>query len=402
MNKLFYLALALLFCSACGNKNEYVIEGCFPGLQDGMTATLRNVEGEEAILLASDTIRNGRFELRGQVASPTFCELTVSNSPLVNQKRDVKARKAWLFLDNSRLTLDVPHFDSIGYVSTLMPFAQERIGAVTGSPLQTEFNAYRKKMLPLELAAYQPYDTLSNLRFWHKHEYPKEMYDKIFAEFYPQQVEQQAIVDAARMEFIRQHPTSLLSLYIAEDLIKKEFTRTKEELEELSRVAEQITDTVRVPRFLKRMELAMKQYKSVKYADVELGTPAGTREKLSSHVRPGSYTLIDFWASWCGPCKAAIPSVKALYNTYNREQLNVVSISMDEKKADWEKAMKEENMPWAQLRCDDQKSYTEISKAYRVTSIPRLVLLDPQGRVVFSSFDADALQLTIHQLLGNN
>ena len=367
-----------------------------------MTVTLKNVEGEEAILLSTDTIRNGCFELHGQVASPTFCELTVSNRPLVTEKRDVKNQKAWIFLDNSRLTLDAPHFDSIGYVSTLLPFENERAGAVTGSRLQEEFNAYRKQLLPLELDAYQPYDTLSKLRFWHKYEYPKELYDKIYAEFYPQQVEKEALADAARMNFIRQYPTSPVSLYIAETMIKQEFTRTREELEELARVAEQVEDSIRRPRFRKKMELAMKRYKGIRYADLEMENTKGEKEQLSNHVRPGSYTLIDFWASWCGPCRSAIPSVKKLHEQYSREQLNVISISMDSKKADWEKALKEENMPWTQLTYSGEKSYNDIFKHYNVTSIPRLVLLDPAGRVVFSSHDADALQLTVRQLVENN
>ncbi len=403
MKSYYFIIMALLLSYGCSNRTDgYVIGGNFPGLKDGMTVTLKNVEGEEAILLSTDTIRNGCFELHGQVASPTFCELTVSNRPLVTEKRDVKNQKAWIFLDNSRLTLDAPHFDSIGYVSTLLPFENERAGAVTGSRLQEEFNAYRKQLLPLELDAYQPYDTLSKLRFWHKYEYPKELYDKIYAEFYPQQVEKEALADAARMNFIRQYPTSPVSLYIAETMIKQEFTRTREELEELARVAEQVEDSIRRPRFRKKMELAMKRYKGIRYADLEMENTKGEKEQLSNHVRPGSYTLIDFWASWCGPCRSAIPSVKKLHEQYSREQLNVISISMDSKKADWEKALKEENMPWTQLTYSGKKSYNDIFKHYNVTSIPRLVLLDPAGRVVFSSHDADALQLTVRQLVENN
>ncbi len=399
----YFVIMALLLSYGCSSRTDrYVIRGHFPGLKDGMTVTLKNVEGEEAILLSTDTIRNGRFELHGQVASPTFCELTVSNRSLVTEKRDIKDRKTWIFLDNSCLTLDAPHFDSIGYVSTLMPFANERIGAVTGSRLQEEFNAYRKQLLPLELDAFQCHDTLSNLSFKYKYEYPKELYDKIYAEFYPQQVKKQAIADNARMDFIRQHPTSPVSLYIAETMIKQEFTRTREELEELARVAEQVEDSIRRPRFREKMELVMKRYKGIRYADLEMENTKGEKEQLSNHVRPGSYTLIDFWASWCGPCRAAIPSVKKLYDRYNREQLNVISISMDEKKADWEEALKEENMPWTQLTYSGEKSYNDIFKHYNVTSIPRLVLLDPAGRVVFSSHDADALQLTVRQLLENN
>lgn len=404
MNFLYaFIGALLLLSAACTSHEEkYTIRGNFPGLEDGMTVTLRNIEGEKAILLATDTVRDGRFELHGQVASPTLCELTVSKRPLVTEKRDVKNQKTWVFLDNSCLTLDVPHVDSIGYVSTIMPFASERVGAMTGSTLQKDFNSYRQQLLPLELAAFQVKDTLSNLNFYHKYEYPKELYDKIYAEFYPQKIEKENIVDNARMNFIRQHPTSPVSLYIAEKMIKQEFSRTREELEELARMAAQVEDSVRVPRFRQEMELAMLRHKGIHYTDLEMETPQGEKQQLSEHVRPGSYTLIDFWASWCGPCRAAIPTVKKLHEQYSREQLNVISISMDNKREEWKEAVKEENMPWVQLTYTGEKSYNDIFKYYNVTSIPRLVLLDPAGRVVFSSHDADALQLTVRQLVENN
>ena len=245
-----------------------------------------------------------------------------------------------------------------------------------------------------------PSSKLLEARFY-KHQYSPEEYSKLYEEQYPLLLSRQAKVDAARMDFIRQYPTSPLSLYIAETLINTEFSRTKEELEELSRITAHVEDSVRKPRFLKRMELAQFQYKGVIYTDLSLETPTGENVKLSEHIQPGRYTILDFWASWCGPCKAAIPSIKKLYNEYSREMLDVISVSVDEKNADWQKALKEEKLPWAQFRSlpEQTKTFTE---QYNLIGIPAFFIIDSEGRIVFSGSSMNELTEQLPKMITNS
>ena len=111
----------------------------------------------------------------------------------------------------------------------------------------------------------------------------------------------------------------------------------------------------------------------------------------------GKYTIIDFWASWCGPCKSAIPQVKSIYEKY-KGNTDVLSISLDQKMSDWQKALEEEDMDWQQVMLGND-SYNEIVKRYGIQSIPCLMVINLQGEIevvthapyVIESFLAETL-----------
>jgi peroxiredoxin len=103
----------------------------------------------------------------------------------------------------------------------------------------------------------------------------------------------------------------------------------------------------------------------------------------------GKYVLVDFWASWCGPCRQAIPRVKELYTQYKEKGLEVVSISIDTDKKAWRKAMEEEKMNWMQLLSDDKDKTMEL---FQFSGIPTMYMIDPQGNIItrFTGFSPEA------------
>ncbi len=113
----------------------------------------------------------------------------------------------------------------------------------------------------------------------------------------------------------------------------------------------------------------------------------------------GKYLLIDFWASWCGPCRAAIPKVKELYSEYKDKGFDVLSISIDDSKDAWRKAMKEENMPWEQLLSPDKD---KTMKQFQFSGIPTMYLIDPAGNIIksFTGYSPEA-EKEIKSILDN-
>ena len=402
MNKFFFFALALLLCSACGSHTGGdVIRGSFPGLKDGMIVTLCNVENEDYETLATDTVRCGKFELRGVVSTPRYCGLFIDYGACNDSAEEMMFSRVntFLFLDNSELTLQSAHLDSMRFIPAFRPKSAELKTRVEGGPLQREFYEYHDALLPLRLAVERMADSLGNLGLY-EDQYTPEEFNRQYDRLYPRKQAAEAAVEAADWEFVRRHPQSLLSLYIAEGLLKTTFVRTPAEVEELAAIVGQIEDTVRRPYLLKIADVTKTLCKGIRYKDVELTTVAGDTVKLSQYVHPDRYTLVDFWASWCGACRWAIPKVEQLYRRYDRERLTLLSVSLDQKREAWEKAMKEEAMPWAQAWAGSSKQLYEIQRAYNITGIPRLLLIAPDGTIAFSGNSADALRFTMEKLLG--
>jgi thiol-disulfide isomerase/thioredoxin len=108
----------------------------------------------------------------------------------------------------------------------------------------------------------------------------------------------------------------------------------------------------------------------------------------------GKVLVIDFWASWCGPCRAEIPKLKEIYADYkDRDDVAFLSISIDSKKEDWIKALGEENMEWHQLWATD--SGKELMDKYQFNGIPFIVAIDKDGKLCGKHLRGDAVRQAI-------
>lgn len=117
-----------------------------------------------------------------------------------------------------------------------------------------------------------------------------------------------------------------------------------------------------------------------KFIDFTLQDPTGKPIKISDYAGKGKYCLVEFWASWCGPCRADIPHLKEAWEAYHPQGFNMISISMDTNKAAWLAALKREGMTWPQG--SDLTGFEAIAKAYNFNGIPFCILVGPDGTIL--------------------
>ena len=135
------------------------------------------------------------------------------------------------------------------------------------------------------------------------------------------------------------------------------------------------------------------------YTDLEMADPDGKMHKVSELVGEGKYVLVDFWASWCGPCRAEMPNVLEAYNKYHAKGFEVVGVSFDQKKEAWVKAVGQLKMPWLQI--SDLKGFDcAAAPIYKIDGIPDNILIDPQGRIIDRALRGKALHTRLQNLLG--
>ena len=177
------------------------------------------------------------------------------------------------------------------------------------------------------------------------------------------------------------------------------YLMTNQTLDEVQAFYDNLTDRVKKSAPGLALKQKMEDMQQVNIGGMapnfELTTPDG--KKLSLYDLRGHIVLLDFWASWCAPCLAEVPNLKAIYEKYHGKGLNILGVSLDEKEAAWKSAIERKGLTWQHV--SSLKGWKcPVAQRFKVTGIPRMYIIDAQGKIIAQDLRGEKLAKKMDEL----
>lgn len=362
--KLFKLiALTLLPIATFAQSGEYRINGKIGTLSAPAKVYLTYRTGK-TVITDSTVIDRGTFQLKGQVVDPVKARLIVDRQGvgILNLKEyDFLS----IYLEKGQITVSSP--DSVSKAK------------ISGSPINDENKKLSDLLAPIvtkQKALAAEYDAAVKA----KNEAAKDEIEKRF------DVTDNEL-NELQIQFIQANTTSYVSL----DAVKSigGAAPDVEKIEPLfNGLSEQIKNTASGKEFAQKIAKLKQVAVGAVSPDFAQSNPDNKTVKLSDFK--DKYLLIDFWASWCGPCRRENPNVVAAYNRFKDKNFTILGVSLDKDKEAWLKAVEKDQLNWAQV--SDIKGWdNEVAQLYAVQSIPANFLIDPNGKIIAKNLRGDQL-----------
>lgn len=380
MKNIWLIGAALLMLSSCQKEPSYVIKGHFQGAPDGTTIYLNE---------DSTTIVNGEFIFKGRADLPLQTYLQVKG---LNAYGMPGYRGTPIWLENTEMTVVCPWEK----LPDVYDYSEEI--KVSGSPLNDSYQNYRK-----EVAAIGTRDSLWTI-YQDVYLVPSFEWKNVDVKAGMEVMKKiQQLQEKKRLlgeKFIAENPVSPISVKVLSNLLSGQAYTVAEAQHMMAGLDPSLKKLPNYAELTEAFQNFAPTAKGEKYTDITLRDKNGKEVKLSDYIVPGKYNMLEFWASWCGPCRGEIPHLRHVNEVLGKD-FNIISISIDEKDADWQKAMQEEGMVWTQLNVPDGFE-GEASQKYGIhlQGVPYSLVLDGEGKIIAGEARGAELDIILSQLLG--
>ena len=364
MKKFTYLLATAALLAACSGNQGYTVTGTVEGAADGDTVYLKKVEGRQLVDLESAVIKGGKFTFKGT-------QDTVANRYLTYNAQGKEPLMMDFFLENGQITVSLTRSND----------------SAVGTPNNDAYQAVRTQLNGLNAQMMDIFNTMTNdttLTDEQRADKREEIEDL-----------QEKSIDVMK-DAVKQNITNAVGVH----LLKQNYYYM--DVEELAPLMPQIPATYDNDEAVIRIKNNVERMKATavgqKFTDFEMQTPDGKPVKLSDYVGKGKVVLVDFWASWCGPCRREMPNLVEAYKQYKGKNFEIVGVSLDQNGEAWKKAIKDLKITWPQM--SDLKYWDcEGSRLYAVSSIPHTVLIDGEGTILARGLHGEDLQEKLAEVL---
>lgn len=369
------LALAIpalvISCSKVGD-NEFIINGSVEGV-DGKNIILQR-QDDSLGTIAVDTakIEKGKFNFKGTVTEPAMYALQIES--LQN--------KSYLVVENGEINIEV-NKDSV---------FKNKISGTYNNEQLTEFGELSIK-LQKDLMAYQKSNQAKFMQAYNKKDTVTQ--NQLRREFEKLQKKN----ENETLEYIKGHPKAFITILLIQNRMRNTFEPDMDEIQSLYNTLDpELKKTKPAKKLLKSIEELKKVDVGRRAPEFTAPTPDGKIASLKAER--GKVTIIDFWASWCGPCRKANPELVAVYKELHPKGLNIIGVSLDKPgQADrWKEAIAKDGLTWTQV--SNLKEWQDpIAKRYNVTETPTSFVVNQYGIIVGKNLHGDALKAKINEWL---
>lgn len=370
MRKLVTLGLGILatiLVVSCGNPEGNVLKGNIDGVKDGAKVSVAVLaKGYQSKIIDTTVVKNGSFTVNlPKVDIQSLNILSIDgvngNIQFINENKSLKAN---LYKDSLQAS------------------------PITGGPANDLLGTYFKRLAKGNKKVMTAADALS----------PEEMNDPTYRQDIQdlqQKIEKENT--AFRKEAIEEHPDLLPSLLMLFDMEQTQMVAVPDMKKLYDNLSPQLKDHFMGEEIGKRLENSGALAVGAKAPSFKAKTPEG--EELALEDALGKYTLVDFWAAWCVPCRKENPNIVKVYNKYHEKGFNVLGVSLDKNEEDWLKAIEKDGLTWNQI--SNLRFWSDpIAKKYNIRAIPANFLLDEDGVIVEKNLRGPSLEKRIGELLG--